>query len=190
MPVKINNAFDVSLPPARAWEVLMDVERIVPCVPGAELLEVIDERTYKGKVSVKLGPVALSFNGRVAFDEINDEDHSATLRAQGQDDKGRGGANATVDFRVTGNGAGSRVEIDTDLMLSGTVAQYGRAQGVIAQVADEIVSQFADCLAERLDRDANQTMAGEPASAAQPLSAFALIMSVVRNAIARLFRRT
>src|SRR2546423_15144493 len=96
----INNSFEVPLAPADAWNVLMDIPRIAPCVPGAELTDVVDENTYNGKVSVRLGPVALTFAGTVKFSEKDEAARKARVYAQGKDAKGRGGAHANVDFHI------------------------------------------------------------------------------------------
>ena len=88
--MKFENSFDVSLPPAEAWPVLMDVERIAPCMPGATLTELVDDKTFKGTVSVRLGPVALTFAGEASFEDVDDTAHTANVKAQGRDPKGRG----------------------------------------------------------------------------------------------------
>src|SRR5215472_15657734 len=150
--MEFDNAFDVPLPPEKAWAVLMDIPRIAPCMPGAELTEVVDARNYKGKISVRLGPVALAFAGRVEIDAIDDVNHSAKVKAQGSDAKGRGAANATASFRIEPAGGGSRVLIHTDLMLSGAVAQYGRGVGMIQATAAQIIGQFAGNLRAQLDQ--------------------------------------
>ena len=98
--MEFDNSFEVPLKPAEAWTVLMDIRRIAPCMPGAELTEVVDEKNYKGKVGVRLGPVALAFAGLVTFEEIDDASRTARVKAQGTDSKGRGGANALASFRV------------------------------------------------------------------------------------------
>ncbi|MBB3457976.1 carbon monoxide dehydrogenase subunit G [Rhizobium sp. BK313] len=99
--MEIRNTFEVPLPPDDAWKMLMDIPRIVPCMPGAELVEMVDDRTFKGKVAVKLGPLALVINGTAQFEDIDDQAHTARAKAQGSDTKGRGGANATPGlFRV------------------------------------------------------------------------------------------
>src|ERR1700761_9289921 len=116
--MEFDNSFDVPLPPARAWAVLMDIPRIAPCMPGAELSEVIDAQNYKGKIAVRLGPVALAFAGRVEIDSIDAANRSARVKAQGSDAKGRGAANATATFHIEPTAEGSRVIIHTDLMLS------------------------------------------------------------------------
>ena len=95
--MEFDNSFDVPLPPAQAWALLMDIPRIAPCMPGAELTEIVDPQNYKGKISVRLGPVALTFAGRVEFDQIDAASRTARVKAQGSDAKGRGGANADRD---------------------------------------------------------------------------------------------
>jgi hypothetical protein len=141
--MEFDNSFEVPLSPAQAWSVLMDIPRIAPCMPGAELTEVVDPQNFGGKISVRLGPVALAFAGRVQIDSIDEANHSARVKAQGNDAKGRGAANATATFRIEPAGAGAKVLIHTDLMLSGAVAQYGRGVGMIQATAAQIINQFA-----------------------------------------------
>jgi carbon monoxide dehydrogenase subunit G len=150
--MEFDNAFEVPLPVEDAWKVLMDIRRIAPCMPGAELTDVVDDRTYKGKIAVRLGPVALSFAGTVKFDEIDDANHSAKVSAQGNDAKGRGGANAVAGFRLEPAGDGSKVLVHTNLTLSGSVAQYGRGVGIIQMTAAQIITQFANNLKAQLGR--------------------------------------
>ncbi len=197
--MEINNEFNVSLPPAEAWAILMDIERIAPCMPGAEIIEVIDDKTYKGRVSVRLGPVALTFGGIAKFEMIDENGQRARVSARGTDPKGRGGADAKVDFSLSAAGDGTRVEINTDLQLSGAVAQYGRGAGMISDLASQLVGQFATNLNAQLaaeDGDAALALDGaaepthaapveQPASA--PISGFSLGLRVLWNAIKRLF---
>jgi uncharacterized protein len=150
--MEFDNSFDVPLSSAEAWAVLLDIRRVAPCMPGAALTEVIDSRNFRGKIAVRLGPVALAFAGRVEFESIDEVNHSARVKAQGSDDKGRGSANATATFRIEPSGAGSRVLIHTDLMLSGAVAQYGRGVGMIQATAAQIIGQFAANLRAQLEQ--------------------------------------
>jgi carbon monoxide dehydrogenase subunit G len=144
--MEFDNSFEVPLPVDETWKLLMDIRRIAPCLPGAELTEVVDERTYKGKVGVRLGPVSLAFAGTVKFDEIDDAAHRAKISAQGSDAKGRGGANATATFHLEPVTGGSKVLVHTNLTLSGAVAQYGRGVGIIQVTAAQIITQFANNL--------------------------------------------
>jgi uncharacterized protein len=198
--VEFDNSFEVPLPPAQAWPVLMDIKRIAPCMPGAELTEVVDDKTYKGKIGVRLGPVALTFAGTVAFEEIDNANHSARVKAQGTDAKGRGGANATASFRLEPVASGSKVLVHTDLALSGSVAQYGRGVGMIQATAAQIINQFAGNLKAQLAATpanavpdvaapgASAPAASAPSPAAKPISGFSLIAKVLWDAIVGLFK--
>ncbi len=209
--MEFDNSFEVPLPPDQAWKVLLDIERIAPCMPGAELTEVVDKSTYKGRISVRLGPVALTFAGTVKFDEIDDTNYSAKISAQGSDAKGRGGANATSEFRLEPAGEGSKVLVHTNLTLSGSVAQYGRGAGIIQATAAQIMNQFAKCLRDKFGQqrvaapplvpDAATPMPPRaaptadalpplPATPAKPISGFSLMARVIWNSITGLFRRS
>jgi carbon monoxide dehydrogenase subunit G len=200
--MEFDNSFEIPLSPDQAWPLLMDVARIAPCMPGAELTEVADAQNYKGKISVRLGPVSMAFAGRIALDEIDNTKHSARVKAQGSDSKGRGAANATATFKVEPKDAGSVVLIHTDLMLSGAVAQYGRGVGMIQATAAQIIKQFADNLRAQL---AQQPTPSSPAisvrtspaeasapptpATAKPISGFSLMLRVILQQIAAWFGR-
>jgi len=173
--MEFDNSFEVPLPPAEAWKVLLDIQRIAPCMPGAELTEVVGDNTYKGKIGVRLGPVALTFAGIVKFDEIDNVKHTARVSAQGTDAKGRGGANASSVFSLEPVGSGSKVLVHTNLTLSGAVAQYGRGVGIIQATATQIMNQFAKALKDKLGQDQPPAVAAvapaATASAATPPSA-------------------
>jgi hypothetical protein len=177
--MEFDNTFEVPLPPDQAWPVLMDIRGIAPCLPGAELTDVVDDRNYKGRVSVRLGPVALTFAGLVTFEEIDNAKHTARVRAQGSDAKGRGAALAATTFRLESVEAGSKVLVHTDLTLSGAVAQYGRGVGMIQATAGALIKQFANNLKQRL---ANPSDAGD-AAAVKPISATRLAGQVIANTI-------
>ena len=186
----INNSFEVPLPPAQAWKLLMDIPRIAPCMPGAELTGVLDENTYNGKVAVRLGPVALTFAGTVKFSEKDEAARKARVNAQGKDSKGRGGAHANVDFQIEPAAIGSRVLVRTDLTLSGAVAQYGRASGIIQDVAQQLIGQFANSLKAQLAAsqvtEVPASVAGKPAELkgadppkVQAISGFSLLFMLI-----------
>jgi hypothetical protein len=160
--MEFDNSFEVPLPPAEAWVVLMDIRRIAPCMPGAELTDVVDAQSYKGKISVRLGPVALAFAGLVTFEDVDDANYSARVKAQGTDAKGRGGANAAATFRLEPAGTGSKVLVHTDLTLSGAVAQYGRGVGMIQATAAQIIGQFAKNLRTQLTEQQPPTVVRAP----------------------------
>ena len=199
--MEFDNTFEVPLPPAEAWKVLLDIEGIAPCMPGAELSEVVGENTYKGKINVRLGPVALTFAGIVKFENIDESKHTARVSAQGTDAKGRGGAQAASVFRLEPAGNGSKVLVHTSLSLSGAVAQYGRGVGIIQATAAQLINQFAKCLKERLAQGyeaATLAPAAGPLpvqpglaspAAAKPISGFALMAKVAWTWVVRLFKR-
>ncbi|MCH8917460.1 MAG: carbon monoxide dehydrogenase [Alphaproteobacteria bacterium] len=187
--MKLENAFEVALPPPEAWALLLDIERIAPCLPGASITEVVDEKNYKGQVALRLGPVALNFVGKVTFVEIDDSGRRARLKAQGTDAKGRGGANAEVEFRIVGAGDGAKVIIETDLNLFGSIAQYGRGVGIIQATAEQLIGEFADNLARQLAQPspAAAPAPGGAAPQAKPISGFRLMFRVLWNAVRRFF---
>ena len=149
--MEFDNAFVVPLPVAETWSLLLDIQRIAPCFPGGELTEVVDENTYKGKVSVRLGPVALTFAGTAKFEEKDVASRTSRVKAQGSDAKGRGGAAATVVFKLLPAGTDrTTVQIHTDLQLSGSVAQYGRGVGMIKDLSQQLIGQFAGRLEKQL----------------------------------------
>lgn len=198
--MEFDNSFEVPLPPAQAWPVLMDVRRIAPCMPGAQLADVIDDSTYKGNISVRLGPVALTFAGTVKFEEVDNINYTARVRAQGTDAKGRGAAQALAAFRLEPVAGGCKVLVHTDLSLSGAVAQYGRGVGMIQATAAALIGQFASNLKSELaKRDAAPAVTQKPAQTGasptttpqpvEPISGFALIAKVLWDAIARMFGR-
>jgi carbon monoxide dehydrogenase subunit G len=199
--MEFDNSFEVPLPPAEAWKVLLDIERIAPCMPGAELTEVLGDNRYKGQIAVRLGPVALTFAGIVKFEDIDNANLTARVSAQGSDAKGRGGANAASLFRLEPSGSGSKVLVHTDLTLSGAVAQYGRGVGIIQATAAQLMNQFAGCLKQKFAPVAaaaapasaalppSQSAAAPPAPPAKPISGFALMAKVFWNWISQLFGR-
>jgi uncharacterized protein len=214
--MQFENTFDVPLPPEDAWKVLLDVPRIAPCLPGAELTETIGPDTYKGRAGVKVGPVHLYFAGEAQILNKNDVDHTADVKAKGNDTKGRGQASANVNFALRPEGTGTRVVVKTDLNMTGAVAQYGRASGLMKEIAGAILKQFADNLRAEIERaqpaaaatapDATETApaapstslaapaqsrnaaaaAGAPAPAAVPISAFSILWIAVKSWLAGL----
>ena len=192
--MEFDNSFEVPLPPDKAWATLMDIKSIAPCMPGAELTEIVDDKTFKGKVSVRLGPVSLTFQGAASFEDVDDTAHKATVKAQGADAKGRGGANANVAFHLEPSDAGSTVKIHTDLQLSGSVAQYGRGAGMIQDLAGQIIGQFATNLSQKIeaempaDAEAAANDAPTTAPVAAPAQVGGMAFRVMWNQIVRSFR--
>src|SRR5688572_11059717 len=133
--MQIQNRFEVPIPPQAAWPLLMDISFTAPCFPGAELLEKIDEDTYKGRVTVRLGPMLMVFMGNLHIENRNVATHSATVKATWTETKGRGNAAAVTNFTMQARGSGTAVVVDTDVQLAGQVAQYGRGTGMISALS-------------------------------------------------------
>jgi len=161
--MQLNNSFTVPADPETAWKVLLDVPRIAPCMPGAELTEVVGEHSYKGNAKLRVGPVSLTFSGQAEITAIDEAARTATVHAKGNDTKGRGAAEADVVFALHEDAGQTRVDITTALNLSGSVAQYGRASGLIDAIAGQIISDFAKNLEAEIATDISaDTSRSEP----------------------------
>jgi uncharacterized protein len=145
--VDLTNEFRVGVPVEEAWKVLTDVERIAPCMPGAQLQE-IEGDEYRGVVKVKVGPITAQYKGAARFVERDEAGHRAVLRAEGRETRGQGNANATITALLQPDGDGTKISVITDLTITGRVAQFGR--GVLADVSTKLLGQFADCLETKL----------------------------------------
>jgi carbon monoxide dehydrogenase subunit G len=148
--MELTNDFDVSVPVDTAWNVLTDVERIAPCLPGAQLKEIEGEE-YRGIVKVKVGPITAQYKGAATFVEKDDDAHRAVLEASGRDTRGQGNASATITAQLEPNGDGTHVTVTTDLTVTGKVAQFGR--GVLADVSAKLLGQFVDNLEQTVLTD-------------------------------------
>jgi carbon monoxide dehydrogenase subunit G len=144
MALIIKSSFFVDVPRDVAWAVITDIERSAPCFPGAELGErEPDSSSYKGAFNVKLGPLSFRFAGKFGFLEMNPESGTAKISASGTDTKGRGGAQAMIDVSMTETDGRTEVQIVSDVVLSGSVAQYGRGSGMIQALSQQLINQFA-----------------------------------------------
>lgn len=142
--MELNHHFTVNVPVAEAWKILTNVELIAPCLPGAQLQEVEGD-TYRGVVKVKVGPIQAQFKGQASFLERNDVDHKAVLKGEGRDTGGKGNASALITAQLTSISATStKVEVNTDLAITGKVAQFGR--GAMADISDKLLAQFSENL--------------------------------------------
>jgi uncharacterized protein len=141
----IENEFTVAADPDFLWGYLLDVERIAPCMPGAELTEVVDDRNWKGKLNAKFGPVSLAFAGTVAIQDRDDEAKRVVLAAKGMEAKGKGAANATVTSWLEPAADGkTTVKMEADITLTGAAAQLSR--GLLPEISKKLTKQFAECL--------------------------------------------
>ena len=141
--MELTNEFSVSVPVDEAWQVLTDLERIAPCMPGAELQEVEGD-DYRGIVKVKVGPITAQYKGTATFQERDEAGHRAVIRAEGRDTRGQGNASATITATLVAESGGTHVSVLTDLTVTGKVAQFGR--GVLADVSGKLLDQFVDAL--------------------------------------------
>jgi carbon monoxide dehydrogenase subunit G len=198
--MQLLNSFTVPVDAATAWRLLLDVPRMARCMPGATLTEARDDRSYAGNVVVKLGPVRLTFTGEAKITALDDVGHRAKVEAKGSDTKGRGSAQAKLDFGLVPDGAGSRVEVTTDLTLTGSVAQYGRGAGLIKEVANQLVGEFAANLAREIAASeppvekiaaagAPVAAPAPPPSAAAPVSGLAILVKALRALIGNWLKR-
>jgi carbon monoxide dehydrogenase subunit G len=164
--VKIEDSFRVNVPVEEAWKVLLDLERIAPCLPGAQLTEVEGDE-YRGTVKIKVGPITAQYKGVAQIVEADEANHKVLLKAEGRDTRGQGNASAMVTATLVSEGDGTTVNIDTDLNITGKVAQFGR--GVMADVSSKLLGQFADNLKKDVlsgEAPANPGPVSAPATAA------------------------
>jgi uncharacterized protein len=164
--MKIENTVEVDAPLDRVWALVNDIPRVAPCMPGAALTGVVDDDTYEGTVAVKLGPLRMSYKGRVVIQDVDEAGRSARLAASGKDTKGAGTARATVDTRLEPVGdARTRMSVTSDVQLTGRVASFGRG-GAINDVATRLFGQFADCLRATLEAETATAASGAAAAGA------------------------
>ena len=183
--MKLENTFEVPEGPEKAWDLLMDIPRVVPCMPGAELTEVIDDSHWKAKMTVKLGPIGLVFGTDVVREEVDEAGRRVKLSADARELRGRGAARATIESWLTPVDGGTRADIVTDIALTGAVAQYGR--GLIQDISAQMVTKFAVNLRAQLlaaPEDAQQAVAR-----ARPVGGLRLTFGALGRAIKRLFTR-
>jgi hypothetical protein len=147
--VELINEFEVDAPLDVVWSVLTDVERIAPCLPGAQLQEVEGDE-YRGVVKVKVGPITAQYKGAASFVEKDDAGYRAVLRAEGRDTRGTGNAAADITAEMAPTATGTRVTVTTDLKVTGKVAQFGR--GVMADVSKKLMGQFAENLSGLMEQ--------------------------------------
>ena len=167
--MELNNEFRVAVPAAKTWQVLTDVERVAPCIPGAQLLSV-DGDDFTGAVKVKVGPITVSYKGDASFQEKDEAAQRVVIKASGKETRGSGNAAALVTAQLKDEGThGTTVSITTDLTISGKAAQFGR--GVLADVSSNLIGQFAKNLEADLLGGAAPSAATTATSTAAPAAA-------------------
>ena len=165
--MELQHSFSVPVDVDRAWAVLVDIEQVAPCMPGAAL-DTVDGDEFTGSVKVRLGPIGITYKGKARFVEKDQVAHRAVIDAQGKDARGNGTASATVTATLHPQDDGTRVEVNTDLAITGKPAQFGR--GVMVDVGNKLIGQFADCLAGKLAKPAGPAADGPAAAAPAAVS--------------------
>jgi uncharacterized protein len=205
----IENSFEVPAPIDYVWNYMQDVQKVVVCMPGAQLTETIDDDHYKGKILIKLGPVSLSFNGKVSIEERDDAAHRVVMKGSGMEQRGKGAASATVTSTLEEVPNGTLVKVVQDLKVQGQAAQFSR--GMMQDVSSKLTKQFAECLKTNMAAErqpaaasgaAEQTSGGGTASAeaapvpapapqmvAKPVGGIRLGLSALASAIVRFFKK-
>jgi carbon monoxide dehydrogenase subunit G len=200
--MQIENSFAVKAEPDRVYAFLLDVNNVVSCVPGAELSEVVDPNTFKGKVRIKVGPVTVNYNGTARITSRDADTRTATLEAEGRETTGSGTAQATTIMAVAADGETSKVTLTTDFTVVGRIAQFGR--GIMEDVSRHLVGQAAECIQSKLEgpppsaapaAEASSTGSNSSSSAPAPapapsepasLDALALGRAVAKERISRM----
>jgi uncharacterized protein len=203
----IENEFNVAAPPDFLWNYLLDVEKIAPCMPGAELTEIVDDENWKGKLNAKFGPVSMAFAGTVTIESRDDAAHRVVLSAKGMEQKGKGAANAKVtSWLEPGPSDGvTTVKMEADITLTGAAAQLSR--GLLPEISKKLTQTFADCLqesmaAEQTTREGDEVAASaeasglaaaatpaKPAVVAKPVGGIGLGIAAIWSIIANFFRK-
>ena len=201
--MKLEHSFDVKAPLDRVWAALIDVERVAPCLPGAEITEGGDDGTYRGNFTVKLGPTTAAYRGELAMAEVDEEAHRSVMRARGSDKRGQGSAKATIVSNMRQEGDLTTVEVETDFTITGRLARFGRG-GMIQDVSNRLLRDFSDCLqkaiesaepAEASDAGPEQSVSAPPAPAparppAKPVGGLSLVLRALFDRLKRLFKRS
>ncbi len=194
--MQLENSFSVDAPPDRVFAYLLDINKVVGCVPGAELSEVVDSTTFKGKVKIKVGPITVAYNGTARIADRDDAGRSAAIEAEGRETTGPGSARAKALMKVDAEGAGSVVKISTDYSVAGRVAQFGR--GVMEDVSRRIINEMAACIKANVEGGEQHAAAvsGGSVSAdapppvlvtARPVNAVSMFFQVLWEGVRRVF---
>lgn len=208
--MKLEQSFEVRAPLERVWETLIDVERVAPCLPGAEITEVTEDGAHHGTFSVRLGPTTAAYRGELHIEEQDEAAHRVTMRASGQDKRGQGSAKATIESTMQSEGDVTKVEVMTDFTITGRLARFGRG-GMIEDISNRLMKDFATCLQDRIEAppaaepsvvDAVLSATPEGAAAAppavggatapttnKPVGGFSLFFRALIDRLRRLFGR-
>lgn len=190
MKTTINKTFQIEQPIKQVWDFLSDPHKIVTCVPGAQLTETIDDKNYKGTVTMKIGPVVTSFNGEITLEKLDESNHTMEIHGKGVDTKGKGSANMVLTGELVDNGDGTtEVTNNMDISITGKLAQFGSR--MIVDVSDQVFKQFLNNFRNQLQAAAPEPGAAPtsapPVEEAKPINAVSLFFSMIWSSIQRLF---
>jgi carbon monoxide dehydrogenase subunit G len=186
MAIRIEERFAVAAPTAAVWEYLVDPRRVVTCLPGAELAEVVDDRTFLGNVKVRVGAVTVSYRGKVAIVDLDAAGRRVRMTGEGRESTGAGSARMTMESRVVAAPGGAEVHVQADLEVVGRIVQLGR--GMIEQVGHQLFAQFAACVRATLEAEAAARAAATPEDRAAALEAAAAARPRAVHALPLFFR--
>jgi carbon monoxide dehydrogenase subunit G len=205
--MKLDQSFEVKAPLDEVWRALIDVERVAPCLPGAEVTEAGEGGEFKGTFAVKLGPTTAAYNGTLKMENVDEATHTATMRANGTDKRGQGGAKALITSVLSEVEGGTKVDVSTDFTITGRLARFGRG-GMIKDVSNRLLREFASCLQRSLEAQPEPEPAAETATAssgdaapspaparpapapAKPVSGLRLFFGALLDRVKRLFKRS
>ena len=193
--MKLEQSFEVAAPLEHVWEALIDVRRVAPCLPGAEIdPDSDDDGTYRGSFTVKLGPTTASYRGQLHMEEVDEAARRVVMRASGQDKRGQGTAKASIVSVMSSQGDTTKVDVETDFTLTGRLARFGRG-GMIQDVSNRLLRDFSTCLQSSIESDESSSEAVPAAPSpdpptptpARPVSGFSLFFGVLMDRLRRLF---
>jgi uncharacterized protein len=167
--MKLEQSFEVGAPIEDVWQTLIDVERVAPCLPGADITQANEDGSYEGTFQVKLGPTTAAYTGKLSMESLDEEARTATMKASGRDKRGQGSANATIVNTLHEEGQKTRVEVETDFTITGRLARFGRG-GMIQDISNRLLRDFAQCLQQNLEAEgaaAPEQESGPPATAGE-----------------------
>jgi uncharacterized protein len=167
--MKLEQSFTVAAPVEKVWDALVDVERIAPCLPGAEITGQGPDGSYEGNFTVKLGPTTASYRGSLRMDSLDEASHTATMHAKGTDKRGQGGANATIVSTLREEGGETTVDVITDFTITGRLARFGRG-GMIEDISRRMMRDFSQCLQATLTSEPAPVDAAEAPAAPAPVT--------------------